>query len=667
MDASSRAVGVYLKIQTSGPNKALVVMRYDNVVTFMLPATKLAIEDYCRFVQPISEVIAKALNETSLPRDALLGIFYHINNKLKTQVDTISIFGKASAPHSVNCQDCHWLQDVLDHDLARGDDCRRQARDVTTRLLSRTAFIREDKLIDSLARIEREKPASLPPSIGPLTNTVDEQMHVPSAGAKPEPSGTDQYAPVANMLPHFGFGSIPEATAFSEDDLLRLLDNPNSKVSARLKEMAATMAAEALRHQLKAQDTTSSASPAKEAQDVAMWRKVVSLVNSDSNLENGPPPVGDGRAELSVASDNYIDRLAEEIQDKPNDSGMHARLNGPFAEGDLPSSSTKESIEVDHDTLCDSPIKGRPKPSYDSSDCDDHDNSRVDRDSNTIVVAPQADRVVKRIARVEVTKRPFSQMMDDEFLPIDDDTDVSEESHGARKPPVKRLRGKRSSSAKPPAVARTTSEKMPPVTANNSLSQNVLPDFTRNFEAWRSALPSPAPTPPTSNGRGPQVVAPSTNSVHTLPMREKPKKTTAITANAKSSKPIRPEKTLISPPPRSPASGHARNTTTGFTSKKVIPGDVEEIKISRDADRIINHKYTKKGHIKYELVWKPDNPGWIPTSTWIPGSKFREDSVLITNYRKEPGWAAREKQARADAKIDRTHATFDSLKKPRTR
>ncbi|MCJ1331886.1 hypothetical protein MMC10_008578 [Thelotrema lepadinum] len=110
----------------------------------------------------------------------------------------------------------------------------------------------------------------------------------------------------------------------------------------------------------------------------------------------------------------------------------------------------------------------------------------------------------------------------------------------------------------------------------------------------------------------------------------------------------------------------AAKLISGLTSREPKAGEIDAIKISRDGDKIVGHRFTTgRRFIKYHLQWKPDHPDWIPALSWVPKNKFKEDPHFIEEYEGRSNFSARNNQAHREVRTERTFTAVKKAKDPK--
>ena len=701
MEGMSHACDVYFTVQNAGPRKTFSTVSVHSVVRVQIPALKLPIEEYCRYVPRIRDLAAQVLSKISLPRGTLLVAFTHITHDLHERIRQPVVSTKENVTHSQACRDCRWFKDAFDTDLVKDDDYKRFGQTVATCLLGRMSAFSETSIISELNRIDYERAASSSTSPAETVMTaVEEQMLTPSVSVESEIAEQSPKPPVDSRLLQPNEPPQHSSGSTSREELLMMLDDP--LVVAKIREAAVAPTKGASPRQMQARNLPENTS-AQQAQEAAMWRQVVRMVDSSPRLKNAFQSAG-ARSEFfatTLQAAQQEDRQAIESQAQINSEPM-APQSLPFEEDDLPTFPEDDepigirlSRRKRRSTLLPEPNSA----SRSGKSCNEN------YDSDTVVLAHEP-RMVKVMKRVEVPKRTIEDMMNEDYLPIDGDDEMTEEDDFSedftagdsanrskvRAPATTKFAQKES-------IARGSSS-----TTDTERSQSSLPDFQRKWDQWRSSQPGPirntlhAPevsTPKSIVSKAP--VLPK-SAPRPLVNREKPAqhgtqpgsavKAAPTTKSATASKPTparKPTTVLDLTSTRESSSSSARSSpeddihpqqhliptslvhasTSGRKSRQPAAAEIDEVKISRDADRIVGHKYTGKRFVRYYLRWLPDRPGWLPAHSWVPPAKFSEDAQLIRSYEASPEFHAREEQARAEARLDRTDRVVSSLRNPR--
>ena len=673
MEGKSSAVAVYFKPVVSGPKKSLHLNSIYHVATVKFPTPSL--EQCCRIFLETQEAVAAALMQFNISQEALVGVYTHDVHGLDERVQrpmvlTTLDFASKKSPdgfsedgHVSSCKGCRWFDDFWTTKIDE-DDYAKLSRSITLCALSRVSLIDEVNLRAEVDIPNCERTVS--PSTTKLSTNllVDEQPLVNEDHTDTEMPDASQELPMAQQ------NLSPEAVAdrflvnLTDDELVKLLNDPNSKFGARVKGLISALAVANMQGPSGQIDVTN---PAKTYQ--------VSRLE-ESKVSGSAPP------SLEASSESHQSfAIDAELISKQLDSTSGT----PFTEEDLPGPERSEQHKVDYGTMFG---KSNRRQIEQSEDSDSSTNSAktetVEYDSDTIIVS-QPEKIVKKLDYVKVPSRPRglspkrvfeelaetgsqSSYMDDtdmteESWTVENDEDNDDDVRGWQSKISRSKRTRTNRANRASATVTGDSESSTIDHEGSSTDSDSLQELRRGRRESSSA-----------SARIQQKGTLSRKSA-----KNGISKPLALQTKTTNGAPLRSLMASLSP--KSPANNGANEKRgqlrtpaaptalmmSGRKSRQPKTEEIDAIKISRDGDRIVDHRLTPKGYIKYQLQWNPDQPGWHPAKSWIPERKFEEDPYFIEDYKRGSKFKARQNQAKDEVKSEKTWKAVQELKNPKRR
>ncbi|KAI4145850.1 MAG: hypothetical protein LQ340_006142 [Diploschistes diacapsis] len=721
MEGKSCAADLYLKIHLTAPNKPLVDCGIHYICTVKCPPREtLGLEQCCRSVPRVRDAIAEAWKKIPLPKkteEVIMGMFAHAAREIDEEVRLPSASSSSNsasgesrckptgASHSSKCRDCRGIEDLISGtDLTRKDGYSRVSQRVTITILSRLTNIAESRIIEELGKLKSQQEVPYNASAAPDQYRA-RTATAPLSGFPRLSLGAEELPVEAQKSPTFSAPKV-DPTGITHSDLIRRLNDPRSEIGARVRAITRSVVDEAMRSSGRSLPMSSVLTEQDEA---ALFSQTADRMNSGAITRDSLSP---------ERRDAIVELPTPVIQPRPHDNAINAAgtsgqldlaLRLPFTEDDLPESAQKSQKEANYGTMFGNTKRQQRHYSIESGNQDDVDRMDIDYDNDTVELSDKpTGRIIAKFDRVEVTRRrrapnpegTFDQLVENEQLSSPQsnsaqseesehmwpDTDTDEDGQ----PIIPRMRNTSSS----PAAKRSKlfSASTTPSLRSSTSGQRASDRFMDAFNRWSLEQSSTSPTTatyvtPSSANPSPKIrsSAIGTHKRSTTKNisfnKDKPKPDKALrsassnkraasasskspqTASLPSERPVAPQTPHNQRAPVAPRT----MTTSGRESREVNAEDVDIAKVSRDADKIITHKYTKKNFIKYKLQWKPDHPGWKPAVSWVPASKFREDRHFIEDYKRQGGFTQQDKQLKASAKADRTFNKTKELKNPRNR
>ena len=667
MEAKSSAVAVYFKPVVSGPQKSLNLKSIYHIATVKFPTPNL--QHCCRIFPETQKVVATALMQFKISQEALVGIYTHDAHGLDEKIQRLMVVttpdlaSKGSLDgsedsHASNCKGCRWFDDFWTTKID-GDDYASLSRIIALCALSRVSLIDEAKLRAEVDKPNSERTMSRPTSNLSTNLLAEEQPQLSADPMDTEMPDVSQEVPIQQQP------SSSKAVAdrllgdLTDDELVKILNDPNSKFGARVKELI-------------------SASAVPKVQDSRGQIDAISPTNYDQGSRSDEDEDREyTRSSLVASSDSYESNAIDAAMfGKQFDSTLEA----PFTEEDLPEPKRSKERKSDYGTML-----GRSKrrkiehPEESDSSTSSEKTERIEYDSDTIIVAnSQPGKIVKKLDYVKVPTRPrglspkrvFGELaetgsqasykddtiVEKSWTVADDDDDV--ESWQARRSRSKRTRANRSNRESTTETGDSTglSVDHEASSTDSDSSQELRRDRRELSSASARIQQKGTPRKSTKNGTSESMPL-QTKTTNGAPLR---RLSTSLSLKSLANKGTGEKRDHM----RMPTAPTAL-MMSGRKSRQPKTEEIDAIKISRDGDRILDHKLTPKGFIRYQLQWNPDKPGWYPAKTWIPEKKFEEDPHFIEQYKRGSKFKARQNQAKEEVKSEKTWKAIQDLKNPK--